>query len=204
MVPPRRGRCPHRPARFCVQGSPPTAAGVGRHAHMPPKPGALWWRPRWLRGPCGGVWAPRPTVYAFDGGTSDTAARADMRAPTMARSVMVLMMSVPSGPMWASAPTECVRRRCVRGRIYNPPLRPRSRPSRGGGPGEWPEGQEKPAWAVAFYTPQAAQNGRVATCSTPIVCYRAGENSSRAKEEGSLASRKRTTYSSSRARVMAT
>ena len=35
----RRGRCPHRPASFCVQGSPPAAAGVGRHAHMPPGPG---------------------------------------------------------------------------------------------------------------------------------------------------------------------
>ena len=35
----RRGRCPHRPASFCVQGSPPAAAGVGRHAHMPPGSG---------------------------------------------------------------------------------------------------------------------------------------------------------------------
>src|SRR5699024_10018639 len=26
---------------------------------------------------------------------------------------MVLLLSIPSGPMWASAPTECVRRRCV-------------------------------------------------------------------------------------------
>ncbi len=56
----RRGRCPHRPARPRVQGSPLNAAGVGaaisrpnrppisalppsnavgRHAHMPPRPG---------------------------------------------------------------------------------------------------------------------------------------------------------------------
>ena len=66
------------------------------------------------------------------------------------RSARVLLMPVPGGPMWASAPTECLRRWCVRrdcrgalymrpaqlpqppgpgtqrarfGRIYNPPLR---------------------------------------------------------------------------------
>ena len=38
----RRGRCPHRPASFCVQGSPITAAG----AHMPPLPGCVDRKPR--------------------------------------------------------------------------------------------------------------------------------------------------------------
>ena len=76
-----------------------------------------------------------------------------------ARSAMALTMPVPIGPMWASAPTVCVRRwclryryragrcghrplRCVRpamvhlarrhGQIDNPPLRSRLRSSRRG------------------------------------------------------------------------
>ena len=47
-------KAPRRP-------QPPQHA-VGRHAHMPPEPGALCSGPRWFRRPgCGGVWAPRPT-----------------------------------------------------------------------------------------------------------------------------------------------
>ena len=47
-------KAPRRP-------QPPQHA-VGRHAHMPPEPGALCSGPRWFRRPGrGGVWAPRPT-----------------------------------------------------------------------------------------------------------------------------------------------
>ena len=41
----RRGRCPHRPASLCVQGSPPAAAGVGRHAPVPPWPDFVTCKP---------------------------------------------------------------------------------------------------------------------------------------------------------------
>ena len=58
-----------------VQGIPMTAVGVGRHAHMPPGPGALCSGPRWLRGlvmaGCG-----HPALRgAFGGGASDAGVR---------------------------------------------------------------------------------------------------------------------------------
>ena len=34
--------------------------------------------------------------------------------PYGVRSAMALLMSIPNGPMWASAPTECGRRWCIR------------------------------------------------------------------------------------------
>ena len=60
-----------------VQGIPMTAVGVGRHAHMPPGPGALCSGPRWLRGLVMAGCVRRGCVRR--GG----AARADMKsAPT--------------------------------------------------------------------------------------------------------------------------
>ena len=50
------------PVRTDARRGPSVTPAVGRHAHMPPEPGALYSRPRWFRRPGGGgVWAPRPT-----------------------------------------------------------------------------------------------------------------------------------------------
>ena len=145
IVPPRRGRCPHRPASLRVQGSPPAAVGVGRHAHMPPqaveKP-----RRRLLEQSSGecvqGVKTPcafnqsvfsnflkfenTPSVakktFSPRWGGMPTCRRNQVHRPPALhksypatdapcaplrweRSAEVLMMSIPSGPMWASAPT---------------------------------------------------------------------------------------------------
>ena len=59
-------------------GSPPTAAGVGRHAHMPPGPGALSASSAKVV-PGYGRAMRAPTVCAFDDGASDAAARADIK-----------------------------------------------------------------------------------------------------------------------------
>ena len=61
--------------------------------HIRPEPGTVSPGPRWLRGP--GTDAPCAPLRRV-------------------RSAVVLLMSIPSGPMWASAPTGCGRRWCVR------------------------------------------------------------------------------------------
>ena len=61
--------------------------------HIRPEPGTVSPGPRWLREP--GTDAPCAPLRRV-------------------RSAVVLLTSIPSGPMWASAPTGCGRRWCVR------------------------------------------------------------------------------------------
>ena len=98
-------------ATLRVQSSPPTAAGVGRHAHMPPWPGCDDCSLRWFRGPrCGGVWAPRPTASSRELRPGNCGAHGSLRTRN------------------ARPFDRCVRRWCIRhggtggntGRPYNP------------------------------------------------------------------------------------
>ena len=91
----RRGRCPHRPAWFRVQGSPSTAPSPV-HAV-----GADYISAQ------DRVHRPSPVYFK----SVPDARCAPLRG---VRSAMVLLMSIPGGPMWASAPTECGRRWCIR------------------------------------------------------------------------------------------
>ena len=59
-----------RPLALGVQGSPPTAVGVGRHAHMPPRPGASTASLAKVV-PGYGRAMRAPTACAFGGGASD-------------------------------------------------------------------------------------------------------------------------------------
>ena len=149
------------PAERCRAACPHAAADGFRYLQA--------WR---FRGVRFGRLLAAPTVCAFGDSAFEVGTeRADVGiGPYGVRSTEVLLMPVPSGPMWASAPTVCVWRWCIRrggahGRIYNPPLRPYLRfPCNRGG-------LEPPTRSIT--RPQAAQNGAVSLRSNRPKKYEA-------------------------------